>query len=373
MKRGSRYFCGLSLAASLGLAIYLVARTGVSSIFEKFQLLGWGFTILILLAGLRQGIRSIAWQVCLKKEDCRANLLRLFALRLVGNAVSDVTPAGFLLGESAKVWACSDHMEKKASAASIAVEDLIYGLASTLFISGGAALLLLDVVVPERFQLLTGGVTAFILLSVAGLGFIIVKQKCWLTPLPDRLTKLCSRWICTDTLERDIRDFEVNIHQFFQTRRMAFLCVFVLEALVHVIGTGEVFLILMTTAGHASILTAYLVEAANRLVQLAFFIPLGLGAEEGVAGATLGALGYGLAEGVSLAVIRKGRTIFWDAVGLLLAAIWSISRSEGQGITGSLRQGPERLISNADDAGLTKVVSQGIVIAHTDAILTSHH
>lgn len=343
MKRGSRYFCGLSLAASLALAIYLVARVGVALIFEKFQLLGWSFTALILLAGLRQGIRSIGWQVCLNQQGCRANLFRLFGLRLIGNAIADVTPAGFLLGESIKVWAYSEHMHRKASAASIAIEDLIYGLASTLFISGGAALLMLDVVVPERFQLMAGGVTVLFLLFVAGLGFVIVKQKPWLTTVFDHLAKHWSRWGRIDTLERDIRDFEANIHQFFRTRRKAFLCVLVLEGLAHVIGMGEVFMILMATAGHASIMTAYLVEAANRLVQLAFFIPLGLGAQEGAAGAALKGLGYSLSEGVSLAVIRKGQAIFWDVIGLLLAARWFLSRSETQGITESLRGGHEML------------------------------
>src|SRR5690348_2292947 len=328
MKQSSRYFCGLSIAASLALAIYLIARVGLSSIFEKFQLLGWSFTALILLAGVRQGIRSIAWQFCLNQEDRRASLLQLFGLRLIGNAIGDLTPAGFLLGESVKVWACAEHMNRKAGTASIAEEDLIYGLASTLFVSGGAALLLLGVVVPERFQLLTGGLTVFFLMLVAGLGFMIVKQKPWLTAVFKCLTKHFSRWCRSDTLEREIRQFEANIHQFFRTRRKAFLCVLVLEGLAHMIGMGEVFLILMATAGHASFLTAYLVEAANRLVELTFFIPLGLGAQEGAAGAALKGLGYSLSEGVSLAVIRKGQAIFWDAAGLLLAARWFISRSE---------------------------------------------
>ena len=357
MKRGSRYLCGLSLAASLGLAIYLITRAGLSSIFEKFQLLGWGFATLVMLAGMREGIRSIAWRVCLNQEDRRASLLRLFGLRLIGNAIADVTPAGFLLGESVKVWACSEHMSGKASAASIAVEDLIYGLASTLFISGGAALVLLDAVVPARFQLLTAGATALSLLSVAGLALIIVKQKPWLTAAFRRLTKLCSRWDCANKLEKQISDFETNIRQFFRTRKKAFLCVFVLESLVHVIGMGEVFLILIATVGHASILTAYLVEAANRLVQLAFFIPLGLGAQEGAAGAALKGLGYSLSEGVSLAVIRKGQTVFWDALGLLLAARWFISSSKRNRSQQVYERAVERLTVNADEFGLTNSVS----------------
>lgn len=357
MKQYSRYFCGLILAASLGLAIYLVMRAGISLILEKFQLLGWGFIVLILLAGARQGVRSFAWQICLNKDDSRTGFLRLFGLRLAGNAIADVTPAGFLLGESVKVWACPDHTQREESAASIAVEDLIYGLASTLFVSGGAALVLLDAIVPARFQLLTAGATALSLLSIAGLGLIIVKQKPWLTAAFRRLSKLCSRWDCANKLEKQISDFETNIHRFFRTRRKVFLCVFVLEVLVHVIGMGEVFLILIATVGHASILTAYLVEAANRLIRLAFFIPLGLGAQEGAAGAALKGLGYSLSEGVSLAVIRKGQTVFWDALGLLLAARWFISSSKRNRSQEVYAGAMERLTVNADEFGLTNSVS----------------
>jgi uncharacterized membrane protein YbhN (UPF0104 family) len=62
-------------------------------------------------------------------------------------------------------------------------------------------------------------------------------------------------------------------------------------------------------------------------VQLAFsFVPLGLGIQEGAAAATMQALGYTPTEGVSLAIIRKIRSVFWAALGLLLAARYSISR-----------------------------------------------
>lgn len=90
------------------------------------------------------------------------------------------------------------------------------------------------------------------------------------------------------------------------------------------------YFILRATCGHGSVLAAYLVEVANRVAHLVFFVPLGVGAEEGAIGMTLRALGAGMSEGVSLAVIRKGRTIFWDAIGLLLATRWSISKSKIQ-------------------------------------------
>ena len=70
-------------------------------------------------------------------------------------------------------------------------------------------------------------------------------------------------------------------------------------------GIGEAYLILKVTTAHASLLTAYLVESANRAVQLVFaFVPLGLGVDEGMTAAMLRALGYGAGDGVSLAISR---------------------------------------------------------------------
>lgn len=327
MKRLPRYFCAFSIVASLGLAVYLVTRVGLTSILDRFRLLGWGFITLFLLTGARQFIRSVAWQICLNREDHHPSLLQLFGLRIIGNAVTHATPVGPLFGEGVKVWVCSEYMHLKESAAFVAVEDLIYGLGTTLFISGAVVLFLLHFVETERFQFLVGAVAAVPVLLFIGLGFVVSRQKLWLTAVFNRLTCRLSRRFLIKTFDKDIREFERNIHQFFCTRKKAFLVVLVLELMALLSGIGEVYLILVVTAGHASILTTYLVEAANRLVHLAFFMPMGLGTEEGTAGAMLKVLGYGLTEGVSLAIIRKGGTIFWDALGLVLGVRWCISSS----------------------------------------------
>ena len=76
-----------------------------------------------------------------------------------------------------------------------------------------------------------------------------------------------------------------------------------------------------------SYLDAYLVESANRCAQLvASFVPFGLGVDEGTTTATLHSLGRSLSEGVSVAAIRKLRSLFWDFLGLGLAAHFMIAR-----------------------------------------------
>jgi len=75
------------------------------------------------------------------------------------------------------------------------------------------------------------------------------------------------------------------------------------------------------------------VEMANRVAQMiCTFVPFGLGVEEGTAGAALRALGYGVGAGVSLGIIRKIRTVFWIAAGLVLATPYTVRKPAEQEI-----------------------------------------
>lgn len=185
MRRVPLYLRVLAVGAMLALFSYLVVRTGITPILERFRLVGWGFVLLILLSGARQDIRAVTWQRCMCHEGHHPAFLQLFGLRLVGDALGDVTPAGRLLGETAKIWAGSSYMPLGSSAASVAIEDVIYGLASALFISGGMLLLTLTIVAPERFRVATASVAVFLLLTIAVFSFIIGKRKRWLRVLLD--------------------------------------------------------------------------------------------------------------------------------------------------------------------------------------------
>jgi hypothetical protein len=131
-----------------------------------------------------------------------------------------------------------------------------------------------------------------------------------------------------------LRAMEMDIYDFFLTRKALFLGLLALEFATNFTGIGEAYLVLKATTAHTSVLAAYLAESTNRAVQLLFaFVPLGLGVDEGFAATTLRALGYGASEGVSLAIIRKIRTVFWVGVGLLLTAKYSSAGSERERTT----------------------------------------
>ena len=65
--------------------------------------------------------------------------------------------------------------------------------------------------------------------------------------------------------------------------------------------------------------TAFILESVNRVITLAFkFIPLRMGVDEAGTGKISKVLQFTEATGVTLAIVRKARDLFWTAVGLLL-------------------------------------------------------
>jgi hypothetical protein len=68
-----------------------------------------------------------------------------------------------------------------------------------------------------------------------------------------------------------------------------------------------------------TLLTAFILESVNRVINVAFkFVPFRTGVDEYGSGALAKVLGFTRATGVTLAIVRKARDIFWTAVGVLL-------------------------------------------------------
>jgi len=329
MKKSPHTVRTFALIVSVALFAYMLRLTSPATILDKARLLGFGFVTLIVLSGVRQALRTIAWGHCVEPDGYRPGLLSLFGLRIVGEALSDMTPAGPLLGETTKVVVVSRRMSIQSGALSVVVENLIYCLGAVFFMLSGIVLALLALATGHTFRWLAGGLVICFVLSILFCCRIINRRVLLLGMVIDRLKGWGLNWGFLNRHERDMRGIERGIHDFFLTRRSLFLYILVLEIATNFTGVAEAYTILKATTAHSSVLAAYLVESAGRAVQLAFaFLPFGLGVQEGVAAATLRAFGYAASEGVCLAIIRKIRTVFWVALGLLLAAKYSVARSE---------------------------------------------
>jgi uncharacterized membrane protein YbhN (UPF0104 family) len=329
MRKTLRYLRPLAALASLALFVYALRRTGIGTILDSARALGVGFVWLILLSGLRHALRTAAWHASIEPDTPRPGLLSLFALRLAGEGLNVATPAGPLLGESVKVWAASKHMPGSYSASSVVIENIIYGLGAGLFMVGGSILL---VATSPHARLGSWIVVTCLMASLLIPYALFRRGRPMIARLVDRLRAASRAKRFLGPYETRIKIVEAEVHSFFRARRLAFIGILGLEFLTNFTGVAEAYLILKVTAFHASLVTAYFLEVMNRAVQLFFvFVPFGLGVDEGAAAGTLKALGYSVSQGVSLAILRRARTVFWAAVGLLLAARYCLVRPVEEG------------------------------------------
>jgi hypothetical protein len=118
-----------------------------------------------------------------------------------------------------------------------------------------------------------------------------------------------------------VRLFENLIYGFYRRYPRRFLPICLAEAGFHILGVFEVWFILTRIVEPAisQLLNAFLLESVSRLITIVFkLVPFLIGVDEAGAqfvGETV-ALGAGI--GVTLAIIRKGRILFWTAIGLIL-------------------------------------------------------
>ena len=97
------------------------------------------------------------------------------------------------------------------------------------------------------------------------------------------------------------------------------LPILLLEACFHLAGICEIYVTLsfISPDQPPTLLTAFILEAVNRVITLAFkFIPLRLGVDEAGTGKVSKASLFTEATGVTLAIVRKARDVFWAGVGM---------------------------------------------------------
>jgi hypothetical protein len=111
------------------------------------------------------------------------------------------------------------------------------------------------------------------------------------------------------------------IYGFYQRHGGSLLLIFALECCFHLAGVIEIYTTLsfISDIGPPTVLAAFILESVNRIINMAFkFVPLRTGVDEAGTGMLSKVLGFTTAIGVTLAIIRKGRDIFWATIGVTL-------------------------------------------------------
>lgn len=308
----------------LGLLLfaYFVRRAGIGEIFSNIQRLGAGFLLILAISSTRYIVRSLAWTRCVE-HPYRLPFRDAVQARLMGDALGNIIPfASVAVSEPSKAVFVKDRVPILVGLSALAIENIFYALSVALFICAGTATLLLSFTLPKALRYASIGALVTTLVIIPAGYWLLRSQTRFLSGAlrffgrfgvaPNLVTKLLPR---AETLEE-------RVYGFYGRNRGSFLSIFALDMCFHLAGVAEIYATLWFISPVAPTLRqAFILESVNRIINVAFkFIPLRAGVDEGGTGQVSKVLGFAKGIGETLAIIRKGRDIFWSGIGILL--IW---------------------------------------------------
>jgi hypothetical protein len=170
------------------------------------------------------------------------------------------------------------------------------------------------------------------------LGFLCLRKE---IKFLSGVVGLFSRRFPTQKWMDRARAVEERVYGFYRRNRARFLPILFLEGCFHGAGVLEIYTALwfISPERPPTIFTAFILESANRLITMIFkFVPLRLGVDEAGTGKVSELLQFTQPAGVTLAIIRKARELFWSfiGVGLLFHRQISLRKSAaGQSVKSS--------------------------------------
>jgi hypothetical protein len=306
--------------SGIGLFGYFIYAVGFYEIVEGVERFGIaGFAVILMLYFLRLLARAQAWKMCVHEPD-ELRLKDTIPAVIIGEALSSTIPLGILISGTSKAIAVRKRVPLVAGLSSVATENLFYSLVTSLFLIAGAAVMLRTYAVDESLiftvNVLIAAVATLLFLGI----LMVVRQWHFASAFCDWLYDRGFLIRLLTNGRREVRRFEDLIYGFYRRYPQRFLPVCLFEVIYHALGIAEVWYILGRIGDAApSLLTAFLLESVSRLVTIIFkLVPFVIGVDEAGAqfvGETV-ALGAGVA--VTLAIIRKGRILFWTAIGVML-------------------------------------------------------
>jgi hypothetical protein len=323
-KRGRRKkFAPLGVLFGLiGVALfaYFVSHAGFSEIVAGIQRLGVGFLLIILISCVRHVVRSIAWTKCVE-QPYKLRFRDAFAARLMGDALGNIIPlASVAVSEPSKAVFVKDRLPVMIGLSALAIENIFYSLSVALFIFCGTATLLLSFSLPKGLRYASIG-ALIVTFGLLPLGFLIIRrQSKFLSGLVSYLSGLGVARAWMEKVLPRAQTLEERVYGFYRRNRGSFLSIFALEIVFHLAGVIEIYTTLIFISPVVpSLRQAFILESVNRIINVVFkFVPLRAGVDEGGTGQVSKVLGFAKATGVTLAIVRKGRDIFWSAIGIAL-------------------------------------------------------
>ncbi len=311
---------GLLTVAGLFLFSYFVYTVGVAEIAENVRRFGVvGFAVILGIYFTRICFRAAAWKLS-TYEPYSLQMRDTIPAVIIGEVMSSMIPLGIVVSGTAKAVAVRRRVPLVVGLSSVATENLFYSITTSILLILGAFVFVRTFDMDPQWVVAIDVLIGLIIFGVIFIFLMVLRQWHFAS---ETCEYLYNRGLLTKILEHgrlQVRLFENMVYGFYRQHPRRFLPICILEASFHLLGILEVWFIITRLADTgATLLNAFLLESVSRLISIIFkLIPFLIGVDEAGARFVAETVGIGIGIGVTLAIIRKGRMLFWVSVGILL-------------------------------------------------------
>jgi len=315
----------LFLLLGLALLTAIVVRTDLSAVAGYVQHLKWGFLAVLgvyLTAFLAD---TLSWQYLIRpfRRDWPW-FYALWKVRMVGAAVNRVTPFVGLAGEPVKAVLMKKFLglEYSEGVASLVVAKTTNLMALVVFLCGGLTLTISYGYLSPAYELAAAIGLAVLIIGIA---VVFAVQRL-------RVTSAVWEWLSHKHFGRrlakvlhHIQDLDNRLVESYAGDYGKFSMALALTFINWVLGAVQLYLILWFFGHPVSMAEAWCIEAVVELVRAgAFFIPAGIGVQEGAMVLIITPITGQPSLGLAVALVRRLREIIWIVWGFLIAWRYSI-------------------------------------------------
>jgi len=310
-----RFFAAL---LGLGLLGYLVFRTGPGVVWKQLQAVGWGLVLIIILGGFSQFIKTCAWRQAFTCDINGLSWSRSFVAQLISDAIGQFGVAGKVVGEGTRISLLGSTVPVSNALAAGAIDGGLHSFSAVVVTVLGISATLMIGPVSVSWRVYAGLLIAA-LSSVVILAAVAIASR-W--PLMGNAIRAIGRlprlhnWVSdkqpiVDSAEHDLLTFHTEAPA-------AFWATLILNGMWHMLAVLEVYIILRFMGAGFTVGGAFIVESLTKVINLVgAFNPGNFGTYEG--GSMLIAKMFGVTSttGLTLALCRRARTVFWAGVGAM--------------------------------------------------------
>ncbi len=308
----------LLLACGVVLLALLVYAAGPRRLLQHVRALGWWAPVVFVPYAIASAFDAAGWRATF--THARPSLALLYVVRLIGEAVNNVTPTAYLGGEPVKAYVLQRFGVPLSDATtSVILAKTALTIAQIAFVILGVALLFLRrgatwTTIPILLLMLVGGAAVTLLL-------VRWQRRGLVASIAGTVGRFFPRARLTVGLRDRAGEIDEKLRGFYEAGPGAAVTSVVLHLVGWIAGAAEVFAI-MTLIGHpVGCLVAIIVEALAQPTRLlGIVVPATLGVQEAGGMIIFGILGLPPELGLTLMLLKRVREIGYSVLGLALLA-----------------------------------------------------